>query len=103
MTITQFDNVRINDTPLTRESGFAGERGVVYGFTTPSATGISFLGTSAQDIALNVYFEHRKADFWFAPELIEFVDHNAGCVVEIGGRKMVRRSNGEWDEIGTPD
>ena len=98
MTITQFDNVCIRDTPLTRENGFAGERGVVYGFTTPSATDISFIGTSAQDVALNVYFEHREGDFWFAPELVQFVDHNPGCTIEIGRKKLVLRSDGGWDE-----
>jgi hypothetical protein len=99
MTIPDFgDNVCIKDTPLTRENGLAGERGVVYGITTPSATGISFIGTSKQDVAFNIHFEHRKGEFWFAPELVQFVDHNAGLTVTIGEKELIRRSDGGWDK-----
>jgi len=91
------DNVWIADTPLTREKGFAGERGVVYGVTTPSAMGIEFIGTSTKDVALNVHFASRNEAFWFAPELVQFVNHGAGTVVTMGSKKGVRREDGSWD------
>jgi hypothetical protein len=94
------DNVCVDDTPLTRDKGFAGERGIVYGVTTPSTSGISFIGTSTQDVALNVHFEHRNEAFWFAPELVRFVDHNEGIEITLDGvdKKWVRRDDGGWDE-----
>jgi hypothetical protein len=95
------DKIYIIDTPLTRENGFAGERGVVYGFTTPSVTGVSFIGTSSQDKALNVHFDHRNAAFWFAPELVHLIDHNPGLIVGVPGKELIRRSDGGWDERPT--
>jgi hypothetical protein len=94
------DNVCIVDTPITCEKGFAGERGVVYGVTTPSAMGIEFIGTSAQDVALNIHFASRNESFWFAPELVQLVDHGAGTEVTLNGvnKKWVRRQDGGWDE-----
>ena|ERR1700731_2121311 len=94
------DNVCIADTPLTREMGFAGQHGVVYGVTTPSATKIEFIGTSAQDVALNVHFAIRNEAFWFAPELVQLVDHGAGTEVTLKGvdKTWVRREDGGWEE-----
>jgi hypothetical protein len=94
------DNVCIADTPLTRETGFAGQRGVVYGVTTPSVTGVESIGKSAQDVALNVHFASRNEGFWFAPELVQLVDHGAGTEITLKGveKKWVRREDGGWDE-----
>jgi hypothetical protein len=94
------DNVCIADTPLTREMGFAGQRGIVYGVTTPSATGIEFIGTSAHDVALNVHVASRNEAFWFAPELIQLVDHGAGTEIALKGvdKTWVRREDGGWEE-----
>ena len=99
VTIPDFgDYVSIEDTPLTREKGFADERGVVHGCPTPSQTGVSLIGTSTQDKALNVHFKHRDASFWFAPELVRFIDHNPGLTMTLGKKELVRRSDGGWDE-----
>jgi hypothetical protein len=101
MTVPAFgDNVCIADTPITREMGFAGQRGVVYGVTMPSAMGIEFIGTSTQDMALNVHFANRNEAFWFAPELVQLVDHGAGMEITLEGvnKKWVRREDGGWDE-----
>ncbi|HZO47975.1 MAG TPA: hypothetical protein VFB68_18910 [Xanthobacteraceae bacterium] len=104
MTRPEFgDTVCIVDTPLTRARGFAGLHGVVYGFTTPSATGVAVIGNATEDAALNVHFESRNEAFWFAPELVQFVDHGAGSTVTVDGvdKKLVRRADGGWDEIST--
>jgi hypothetical protein len=97
------DNVHIIDTPLTRELGFAGEHGVVYGVTVPSVSGVAVIGTSSQDAALNVHFESRNEAFWFVPELVELVDHGAGTEITLKGvdKKWVRREDGGWDELST--
>jgi hypothetical protein len=69
------DNVSVRDTDLTRARGLAGLRGQVYGVTTPSATGVVVIGESTADIAFNVHFKALDQEFWFAPELLQFIDH----------------------------
>jgi hypothetical protein len=58
------------------------------------------IGPLASDLAINVYFADRGESFWFAPQLVKFVDHAAGTEVEIGAgssaTKFVRDSSGEW-------
>ena len=65
--------------------------------------GIECIGTSTQDVALNVHFASRNKAFWFAPELVKFVDHGAGTEITLDGvdKKWVRRKNGSWDEHST--
>jgi len=96
--ITFGDKVRILTTPETTALGLAGRVGQVYGETTPSATGVSVVGQPAQDYALNVHFEGQKDTFWFAAELLEFVDHSPGTEIQLGGtaNKWVRSETGEW-------
>jgi hypothetical protein len=98
------DNVRISDTPLTREAGFANLRGVAYGVTTPSVSGVAFIGAPEQDSALNVHFDSRNEGFWFAADLVEFVDHGAGTEFSLDGvdKKLIRRADGGWDEKPKP-
>jgi hypothetical protein len=69
--------------------------GTFYGFTTPSVTGIAFVGASPTNLAYNVGFDGDQ-DAWFAPELIELVDHAPGSEMTIGGRRFVRSADGEW-------
>ena len=52
--------------------------GQVYGETTPSVTGIEVVGNLRDDFAINVFFESRDTSYWFAPELLEFLDHAEG-------------------------
>jgi hypothetical protein len=96
------DNVRIRSTPLTQQLGYAGRSGSVYGETTPSAMGIEVIGDSAHDFALNVCFDDSQPEggLWFAPELVEFVDHAPGTAFEIAGTRVARRADGEWEPIG---
>lgn len=98
------DIVEIRDVELTRQLGLAGVRGVVYGETRPSFSGVKVIGTPDGDFAINVFFEARKESFWFAPELVVLVDHGAGLTMTLDGinKKWVRRADGGWDEHDTP-
>ena len=90
------DTVRIVSTAETLEMGLAGCIGQVYGLTTPSVTGIEMIGHSQQDHAINVYFDDRSEGFWFAPELVEFVDHAPGTTIKIGDKTSIRQADGQW-------
>lgn len=94
------DNVRVRATPLTRELGFAGLAGQVYGEATPSVTGADVIGEVRDDYAINVFFEEREESFWFAPELLELIDHAPGTEVRLKGvpKRWVRTASGEWAE-----
>lgn len=91
------DRVRIARTRLTEESGHAGRAGTCYGFTTPSVTGVEVIGDTAEDLALAVSFEVSDT-VWFAPDLIELVDHGAGTVAQVGTKTYVRTEDGQWVE-----
>jgi hypothetical protein len=99
------DNVRIRSTPLTQQLGYADRAGSVCGETTPSVTGVEVIGDVTQDFAINVVFEddEPKGGIWFAPQLVEFVDHAPGTEIRIGDTHLVRRADGEWDKIRTSD
>lgn len=94
------DNVRVRSTPDTEALGVAGQLGQVYGETTPSVTGVTVVGPLAGDYALNVHLEGRPDALWFAPELLEFVDHAAGTEITLEGvpKKWTRSASGEWVE-----
>jgi hypothetical protein len=98
--ITFGDNVRVRSTPETEELGVAGQVGQVYGETTPSVTGVAVIGLLTGDYALNVFFEGREDTLWFAPELLEFVDHAAGTEIRLGSvaKEWTRSVSGEWVE-----
>ena len=89
------DNVRIRTTAETQQSGHAGRAGTFYGFTTPSMTGVSFIGTTVLDLAYNVGFDDN-IDVWFAPEFVEVVDHAPGSEIMIGEQRFIRSADGEW-------
>jgi hypothetical protein len=91
------DRVRIKASPETEAAGVAGLEGDVYGFTTPSVTGVSVIGGSPHDHALNVSIENRGA-LWFRPDLVEVLHHNAGLEVSVGNVKAIRRADGSWSE-----
>jgi hypothetical protein len=99
--ITFGDTVRVLDTPAARARSIAGLSGEVFGHTTPSMTRVQVIGDLLSDYALAVHFKHLGESLWFAPELLEFVDHNAGTVVTIGTQKLVRQSDGSWLEEKT--
>lgn len=97
------DTVRIRSTPAMECLGYAGLTGTVFGQTMPSYSGVSsIVGAGEVDYAINVFFEERDEDVWFAPELVEFMDHAPGTELEIGGLKMIRDEQGEWHEVSRP-
>jgi hypothetical protein len=93
------DNVRIRSTPLTENLGLAGHTGCIYGETTPSVTGVEVIGEVTDDYAVNVMIEAQREQLWFAPDLVEFVDHGTGTEVRIGNKHLVRDASGEWSEV----
>ncbi len=97
--ITFGDKVRVRLTDATERLGIAGETGIVYGRTTPSVTGVEVIGTPSIDLAISIVLEGQTEQLWFAEELLEVVDHEAGTTVEIAGRKLIRDEGGEWHEI----
>jgi len=94
------DRVRIRDCEETSRLGLAGREGQVYGWTTPSSTGVAVIGASGEDYAVNVHFDDLGESFWFAEDLVERIDHGAGTVISLDGvdKEWVRLENGEWEE-----
>ena len=94
------DRVRIRHAAETESTDFTERRGVVHGVTTVSVTGVSVVGTPTNDTALNVYFEELNDDAWFAPELVELIDHGPGTTLTLDGvpKKWTRDASGEWIE-----
>ena len=95
------DNVRILRTSETERLGIAEMVGNVYGETTPSVTEVEVVGNLTSDYALNVYFDSLDRSFWFAPHLLEFVNHAPGTEVHVHGSpfKSVRQRDGSWKDI----
>jgi hypothetical protein len=98
MSITFGDNVRILSSPETDAEGLSGKTGQVYGETTPSVTSVNVIGEAKNDYAINVSIEELGTEFWFAPELLELIDHAEGSEIVIGNYRAVRRADGTWDE-----
>lgn len=100
MPISFGDNVKVVTNPQTSEKGLAGRIGAVFGETTPSVTSVEVIGEIKDDYAINVHFEELGNSFWFAPEILEFVDHGVGAEITLDGvsLKWTRNSDGGWDE-----
>jgi hypothetical protein len=94
------DNVRVCSTPETLARGLAGRLGSVRGETTPSCTGVEVIGPLTDDFALCVHLDDDQP-LWFAPDLLELVDHAPGTAIRLEGVPMtwVRSAQGEWIEI----
>ena len=73
------DRVRIRECPETIAASVALLEGEVYGFTTPSVTGVEVIGGAPDDYAINVSLEPSGTCLWFRPDLVEFIGHNAGA------------------------
>jgi hypothetical protein len=98
MSISFGDTVRIISAPETIALGVAGKTGQVYGETTPSVTAVDVVGQLTEDFAINVCVSGVEEQYWFAPNLLEFVDHSAGTEIIIGNSRAVRRADGSWEE-----
>ena len=94
------DYVRILETTETEKAGVAGLEGLVHGETTPSVTGVDVIGSASDDCAIIVYFEGRGEALWFAPELVEFLNHAPGTEIRLRGvdKKWTRTEDGGWQE-----
>lgn len=99
------DHVRVLATSVTEELGLAGGLGQVYGWTTPSQTYVEVIGETSEDYAVNVFFDDRDEAHWFAPELLEFIDHAPGTEIRLEGvsKKWVRTAAGAWVESDAED
>jgi len=52
--------------------GYAGLTGEVMGETMPSSSGVTgIVGQTNEDYAINLWFEEREEQVWFAPHLLE--------------------------------
>lgn len=95
------DTVRILETPCAIDAGIAGLEGEVYGFTTPSATGISAVGPLADDFAINVYVESLRQDFWLDPSSVALVSRPDVMEFGVAGKtiRVTRTADGYREEI----
>ncbi len=95
------DNVRILRTPQTERLGIAETIGNVYGETKPSETPVEVVGGNRSNHAFHVYFESLQKSHWFAPALLEFVDHAPGTEVHVHGSpfKSVQQRDGTWKDV----
>ena len=98
------DRVRIAASRETEARGFAGRTGHVYGESVPSSSGVGpVIGDRGDDFAYSVFFDETEEQEWFAPRLVEFVDHGGVQTAAIeGGPSYVRDADGTWREIGGP-
>ena len=92
------DRVKIRASEATTARGVAGRIGEIHGFTMPSASGVEVIGGTAQDVALGVYFDDLKEALWFAPNLLDFVDHGEGTTIRVQGSEVewIKTERGDW-------
>jgi hypothetical protein len=98
MTISFGDNVKIRKSQETDQLGLSGKFGQVSGVTTPSATDVDVIGQTKEGFALNVTIESEGTQYWFAPHLLEFVDHAEGTTLQVGNIRAIRQADGSWQE-----
>lgn len=98
------DRVRIAETDQTREYGYAGLEGEVFGESIPSSSGVGpVIGDRGDDRALCVHFTEHGQMVWFAPHLVELLDHQEGLALSLdGGPTFRRQADGSWKEVGGP-
>lgn len=93
------DRVRILESPETIAAGVAGMEGSIYGWTTPSLSGVSVVGGAPDDYALNVNISLTGQNLWFRPDLVELLHHNAGFEIVVKNKKAIRQANDSWVEM----
>lgn len=93
------DNVRIKETPGTLTEAIAGLDGVIYGFTTPSLSGVSPVGELADDFAWNVHIDALQKGFWLDPGDIELVSRPEVMEFSVAGKTIrVTQKDGVYKE-----
>jgi len=90
------DRVRFVDNETTRKAGVATKEGTCLGFTTPSITNVTFIGETEIDYAISIELKDSSEIIWATQDLVEFIDHGAGQVIEIGRKRGTRRADGSW-------
>jgi hypothetical protein len=95
------DLVRIGDSSETRELGYSGRQGQVFGESIPSSSGVEpVIGDRGEDFALSVFFEDTREQEWFAPHLVEFVGRPERMEMSIdGGPSYELAPDGSWTEV----
>ncbi len=73
MEISFGDTVKVLSTEQTEEAGLVGKTGEVLGETRPSSTGVTYFGDAEGDYVINVEFLDINEEYWFTPDLLEFV------------------------------
>ncbi len=56
------------------------------------------IGDSTEDYAIAVMIDGRTTALWSAANLLEFVDHQPGTIVEVGRLHLNRDNQGLWHE-----
>ena len=92
------DKIKFVDNEITRQAGIALKEGTCLGFTTPSITNIEFIGNTEIDYALSIEIFDTNETIWVTQDLITFIDHGEGQIIEIGNKKATRRADGSWKE-----
>lgn len=94
------DRVRIKLSEETERLRLAGLEGHIYGWTTPSVTGVDVIGAQDDYIAVNVFIEKLDEDFWFAKDLVEVLGPEVGAVFSLDAseNEYVRLADGSWKE-----
>ena len=92
------DKVKFVDNETTRKAGVATKEGTCLGFTTPSITNIDFIGKTESDYAISIELKESTEIIWATQDLVEFVSHGEGQVIEIGNKRATRRADGSWKE-----
>lgn len=88
------DEVRIASAPENEARGYAGRSGVCNGFTTSSYSGVEVIGPAKNDHALSVDFDESGENAWFSPDLVQYVGHAEGTVIQIGDKTLRRNADG---------
>ena len=92
------DKVKFVDNETTRKAGVAAKEGTCLGFTTPSVINIEFIGETEIDYAISIELSDTKEIVWTTQDLVEFISHGEGQVIEIGNKTATRRADGSWKE-----
>ena len=93
------DIVCIKQTPDTLKAEIAGLNGTVYGFTTPSASGVTAVGPLSDDFALNVHVDSLRKAFWLDPSTIDLVERPETMEFSVAGKTIrVTQKGSEYRE-----
>ncbi|QLC23005.1 hypothetical protein HFP51_12900 [Parasphingopyxis sp. CP4] len=94
------DRAKIKKSEETDRRGLAGLEGHIYGWTTPSVTGVDVIGAQDEDFAINVFIETLDEDFWFTKDLVEVLGPEVGAVFSLDAseNENVRLPDGSWKQ-----